>query len=355
MQATDCSSSLCQNSDRASWAQETRVAYREFGQTLTDKDEQLETQAGGDREADAKPAARDVFGEATLVAPPSPDRLPPMLFLAALVHGILIIGVTFNAVLGDDFQDAISLEVTIVADPERNFVDTDRAKYLAQASQEGQGNTLETVRASAPTQSSVPIDNIGVEDGDALDESTNQVETADQLLSTEREQDLKVADAPREEPNPDVSTALALEAGLEVTMPLPQDRESTLQVQDDDPRHLVTSVDTKDSKIATYIDRWRRKIETIGVNYFPELGITESMTGSPTLQVTINSSGHLDSALVRKSSGSKTLDQAVLNILRRASPFDPFSEEIRADHDRLTFVYKWKVNDKAPQTAASAR
>ena len=30
-----------------------------------------------------------------------PDRLPPMLFLSALVHGVLIIGITFNAVIGD--------------------------------------------------------------------------------------------------------------------------------------------------------------------------------------------------------------------------------------------------------------
>ena len=45
--------------------------------------------------------------EMVLESLPVPDRLPPMLFLAALIHGILIIGVTFNAVLGDEFKDAI--------------------------------------------------------------------------------------------------------------------------------------------------------------------------------------------------------------------------------------------------------
>lgn len=72
---------------------------------------------------------------------PYPDRLPPMLFLAALVHGILILGITFNAVIGDAFSEAISLEVTIVADPEHNVLDPERADYLAQASQEGAGAT----------------------------------------------------------------------------------------------------------------------------------------------------------------------------------------------------------------------
>src|SRR3989337_2650192 len=69
-----------------------------------------------------------------------PDRLPPMLFLAALVHGILIIGITFNAMMGDEYADAISLEVTILADPERSSATPDDADYLAQASQEGGGN-----------------------------------------------------------------------------------------------------------------------------------------------------------------------------------------------------------------------
>ena len=50
-----------------------------------------------------------MLSEFTLEAAPTPDRLPPMLFLAALVHGILIIGVTFNAVLGDEFAEVIDM------------------------------------------------------------------------------------------------------------------------------------------------------------------------------------------------------------------------------------------------------
>ena len=56
-----------------------------------------------------------------LVPPQTPDRLPAMLFLAALVHGILIIGITFNPYILDDLSDAISLEVSIVADPDQQI------------------------------------------------------------------------------------------------------------------------------------------------------------------------------------------------------------------------------------------
>ena len=291
--------------------------------------------------------------EFTLEAPPAADRLPPMLFLAALIHGILIIGVTFNAVLGDEFSDVISLEVTIVADPEKSYVDVEQAEYLAQASQQGDGNTTESVRPSAPLQSNAPIDNVGAEVGDSLDESIQPDDSADELISTQTEQPVQVAENPRQDPAPDPTTALALEAGVESSLPLPQDQNATLMIKDDNPRQLVTSVDTKESKIASYLDRWKRRIETVGVKYFPEESVAQGITGSPTLQVTISASGQLDAASIRKSSGSRVLDQAALNILRRASPFDPFPETIRVDYDQLIFAYKWKFEESEIPTTAS--
>ena len=102
------------------------------------------------------------------MAPIVPDRLPAMLFLAALIHGILIIGVTFNAQIANPFADAISLEVTIVADPDQQIDRPDEAQYLAQASQEGGGNITDQIRPSAPLQSAIPVDNQGIDEGTAL-------------------------------------------------------------------------------------------------------------------------------------------------------------------------------------------
>ncbi|MFQ5982236.1 MAG: energy transducer TonB [Woeseiaceae bacterium] len=276
---------------------------------------------------------------------PVPDRLPPMLFLAALIHGILIIGITFNAVLGSEASDAISLEVTIVADPDQEIDRPEEAEYLAQASQEGGGNTVEQVRPGAPLQSSTPIDNIGTETGDSLTESSRLEEVADQLLTTRTEQRLIVPDEPRDDPSLDESTAIALESGVLQTLPLPREDEANFLIHDQNLRQLVTSVDTKESNVAGYLERWKTKIETIGVKYFPERGAMQGMTGSPTLEVTINASGQLAEVVVRQSSGSKLIDQAALNILRRAAPFDPFPEAIRLDYDQLRFAYKWQFNE----------
>ena len=134
------------------------------------------------------------------MAPVVPDRLPAMLFLAALVHGILIIGVTFNAAITDQFADAISLEVTIVANPDQQIDRPDEAAYLAQASQEGSGNITDQIRPSAPLQSALPVDNQGSEHGSALSDAQAHERSADEVLATDSPSDRQVAIDPRTDP-----------------------------------------------------------------------------------------------------------------------------------------------------------
>lgn len=294
-------------------------------------------------------------GDIQLVPPEKPDRLPAMLFLAALIHGILIIGITFNPYILDDFSDAISLEVTIVADPDQRIDRPDEAEYLAQASQQGGGNTTEEVRPSSPLESASPIDNLGEENAESLVESTAHEQSADQLVTTQSKQDLQVADELRQDPQPDDSTAIALERGSDVTLPLPQAEDSSLLIHDDDPRQLVISADTRESVIAGYLDNWKRRIEAVGQEYFPELGDLPDVTGSPTLEVSIESSGQLAEVVIRKSSGSAVLDKAALDILRRASPFEPFPPEVRSEYDRLRFAYKWVFATDMPSATANVR
>ena len=276
-----------------------------------------------------------------------------MLFLAALIHGILIIGITFNPYAVDQLVNAISLEVTIVADPNQQIDRPDQAEYLAQASQLGGGNTTKDVRPSAPLESASTIDNLGEENGESLRESERHEISADQVLAAQSDQDFQVADDLRDQPQDTYSTAIALESGGDRTLPLPQDDAATLLIHDDDPRQLIISADTRESTIAAYLDHWKRRIEAVGDEYFPELGELEDLTGSPTLEVSIDATGHLAEVIIRKSSGSKVLDQAALDILRRASPFEPFPAEISEDYDRLRFAYKWLFSEQLIPSTAS--
>jgi len=101
------------------------------------------------------------------------------------------------------------------------------------------------------------------------------------------------------------------------------------------------------------VDRWKSKIEAVGGRYLPEQAALLGLTGSPTLEVTIDASGKLSEVIIRESSGSKLLDQAALNILQRAAPFDPFPKAVRLDHPELNFVYKWRFSDTSVPSTAS--
>ncbi len=283
----------------------------------------------------------DPLDELQLVTPAVPDRLPAMLFLAALVHGVLIIGVTFNAELADRFANVIALEVTIVANPDQQIDRPDDAEYLAQASQEGGGNTAEQVRASAPLQSAMTVDNDGTEDGTALVDADTHQQSADEVLASQDASDRQVEIEPRTDPQTENSIAIVMEAGNEVTLPLPQEDPASMLIHADEPRQLIISADTRESVIATYLDNWKRRIEAVGASYLPQLGDLDNITGSPTLMVRIDVTGELLEAVIRKSSGSTILDLAALDILQRASPFNPFPPEISAEYDTVRFEYKW--------------
>ena len=137
-----------------------------------------------------------------------------------------------------------------------------------------------------------------------------------------------------------------MEAGSEVTLPLPQEEQASMLIHDDEPRQLIISADTRESVIAAYLDRWKRRIEAVGESYLPELGELKGISGSPTLMVAIDVSGDLTEAVIRKSSGSAVLDLAALDILQRASPFDPFPPEVGAEYDVVRFEYKWLFADQ---------
>ncbi len=280
------------------------------------------------------------------MAPVIPDRLPAMLFLAALFHGILIIGVTFNAAITDQFADAISLEVTIVADPDQQIDRPDEAAYLAQASQEGGGNITDQIRPSAPLQSAMPVDNEGREDGTALTDALAHERSADEVLATESPSDRQVAIDSRTDPQPQDSVAVAMEAGSEVTLPLPQEDKASFLLTDDDPKQLIIAADTRESAAAAYLDSWKRRIEAVGAAYLPELGKLENLNGSPTLLVRIGKNGELLEAVVSRTSGSPILDLASVDIIQRASPFNEFPPPMASEYDKVAFEYKFLFTEQ---------
>jgi len=284
----------------------------------------------------------------------SDERLGSTLFLAALVHGVVILGVTFTAASVDDDGAIPSLNVTLVLDTEPEEVAVDTADFLANHDQRGVGEAAKGLKPTSTLAADNPVTQVGDPLGADAADGTPRTETAsaEQLVSRERGDERVLAmPQPTDDPAPTRQRAATL---VQQTAPQTNVLELSLRAElpdgSDDARTLFATPSTRDSGLAEYLDEWRRRVERIGTANYPTALLDNVGAGRPTLEVVIRADGRLDDIVVRRSSGDKALDQAALRILRLAAPFAPLPQSIRADYDVLRFAYEWDFSRVAADT-----
>ena len=101
--------------------------------------------------------------------PPANDRMLTTCFLAALFHGIVILGVTFTSPGSKaDDDGAPALEVVLVNDQAPSVAKNPNAQYLSERTQKGSGNTLKRERTLIPKSSLMPVERPGTPSGDGM-------------------------------------------------------------------------------------------------------------------------------------------------------------------------------------------
>ncbi len=269
------------------------------------------------------------------------DRLVSMLVLAALLHGILILGVTFGP-LAEDSSGSKGLEVLLVSEelPEARHNET--ATYLSQRTQLGSGNTPERTAAripGAPPGGATPP---------AAPPDRRTESAADELLSTTvpRARVLYTASTPTppaERPEArDLPLLLGPGQGAAPAAAQRLDAAADLALRGRKRDELYVTADTRAADLAPYLDGWRRRVERIGTLNYPSAAQRRGLKGNPVIEVVIDRGGRLESAAVRSSSGYPEIDAAALDILKLASPFDPFPPELSDRYRVLHFAYEWQ-------------
>jgi protein TonB len=276
---------------------------------------------------------------------PVRDRLLMTLFLAALVHGMLILGLTF-AGSGSPDNSARGIDVLLASDELPTAAHNDAAAYLAQRTQLGSGN------ASAPTAlhnqdaAASPPPHPGEAQGTSLNNAAAVAAQADEpvLTTTAARTDIRYFSA-RDQP-------LAAEAPA--ARPLDSDT-GAVQLRGLKRQELWITPDTRESIIAPYLDSWRRRVERIGTLNYPTAAQRAGVQASPVLEVAIQADGRLSKAEIMTSSGYPDLDAAALAILKLASPFDPFPPDLAARYHTLRFAYEWQfTGGRVAQGAVTA-
>jgi protein TonB len=275
--------------------------------------------------------------------PPANDRMLTTIFLAALLHGIVILGVTFSSPGADDDRDgAPGLEVILVNDQAPSSKRNPGAHYLAQRNQQGSGNTLALERALIPKSSLAPADRPGVANGEgATMRQAGEDAGADTVLNTTAPTTRILYFAAPATPQDAAEQPLALEKRPNLGMN-PNDDGISLRLRGEAKNRLWVAADTQESDVAEYLDGWRRKVERVGTLNFPSAARRQKLSGTPVVEVTIDANGHLDKAVLRRSSGHPEIDDAALRILKLAAPFDPFPRALSAKHDQIRIAYEWQ-------------
>jgi protein TonB len=250
----------------------------------------------------------------------SRDRLSAMVVIAALLHGLVLLGVTFTAPGGrDDPQRA--LEVLLVSDELPEARDNEDAAYIAQRSQEGSGDPRERRAAELPGVDPQPAF--------AADADRNPRLLEDELLTTSA----PALSTIRIDPAPEAELVLSQQ---ELTQLLVGD--DSLRLRGETREELYVSPDTRASRMAPWLHAWVQRVEQAGEAPTKRRG----KSGSLLLEVRIRNDGQLLSARIQRSSGHADLDAAAQEILELASPFDPFPPDLARDFRTLRVAYEWQ-------------
>lgn len=270
------------------------------------------------------------------------DRLGFTLFLAAVLHAALILGLGFT--LAEPSQISKTLEITL-----STFQSEEKPKeadFLAQNNQQGSG-TLEHKAAPKTTEQALFQDSEvkRVTPPAAPQQPAAQQQAPKAAVATRAPQQQKTP-VKREEakPTPQARPAPVFDSAQLSSEIASLEAELAQEVQQYAKRpkiHRLNAASTMRDKGAWYKDEWRKKVERVGNLNYPDEARRQGIYGSLRLLVSINRDGTLYEVQVLESSGQRLLDQAALRIVRLAAPFAPFTGDL-ADVDRLEIIRTWR-------------
>ena len=270
-----------------------------------------------------------------------PDILTITLFIAAALHAIVILGVSFEPFL-DEMRTPPALEVILVqkSDSER----PDEADYLAQSAQDGGGISEDNARPASAFSSLQDLDTDGIAATPMLagapETRDNRADAVLTNLFSENEINL---DLPQQENNTqDLPEDIVLvEQDLDIarlTAEIDRQQEEFAKR----PKKKFLTARTHEAASAEYMYRWVEKVERVGNLNYPDVARRRQLTGALVLIVGIFKNGDIESITVDESSGHRLLDDAARRIVELAGPFEPLTGQLAMETDILYIVRTWE-------------
>ena len=207
------------------------------------------------------------------------------------------------------------------------------ADALAQVNRDGGGNA-ESGRATSP------LPDMGrYADGSLLDMQRQRVAELEQQqarLLAQLRADKAETLLSRPQPAKTTDKGTAPETDATTTLLARREAEIARDISDYNKRPVKTQLTPSTRKVAyaMYYTAFQQRIEQTGTRHFPERD-GKKLYGELIVYIPVFQDGSIyekeGGPRIERSSGSAALDQAALNIVRRAAPFGQFPSELRRD------------------------
>lgn len=260
---------------------------------------------------------------------------------AVALHAGLIFGIGFE---DRPSPTAAVQEVTTVLT--ENLQKNEKADFIANASQEGGGESDTKQRFENNTISPLDSDTVNPTDDIVTQQQTKreQLYQESYLRTTlswskiNKENDNK-KDKHSQELEEQEQRLQQQIATLETKISTNQQllaKKSAVQT--------VSSNSTTTGEAAEYIENFRQQAYRIGNQQYPQEARAKGLKGDVRLLVIIEPNGQIKALKVLESSGSKILDDAAKESVRKAAPFGAFSKDMK-DILELRIIRTWRFGD----------
>ena len=275
----------------------------------------------------------------------SHDRLGFAFCLVLALHAAFILGVSFTQ--QERSPAASKLEITLAQHKSQQA--PAQADFLAQNNQQGSGTLNEKAMLTSREMANFQ-DTMIREVAQQQMQTTRQAKlAATSRLTTTNYNITKINTQQHQQKSIDPSELLNQElaiiqrnleiASLEAKLDIQQ------QAYANRPRiRRLTSVATKQSDDALYLHNWRSKVETIGNQHYPSTAKQQQLYGDLRMVVSLLPNGDVLQIKILQSSGYKILDQAAINIVHLAAPYDPFPQTMLKNVDVLEIIRTWRFH-----------
>jgi protein TonB len=268
------------------------------------------------------------------------DRLGMMLFLGAMMHGLVILGISFTTPEPVKTPPSPMLDIILVQS--KSSKAPDEADYLAQASQDGGGTVDKKSHLSKPVQGPSVTPNTSLnKHKPKLAQSPKSKPVKKKIITSEQGKNFVLSKPDKKTPKRQqqlTNTQQLISRSLEIAS-LTAEINKKITSYANRPRKKHISARTREYAPAAYMNAWTRKVERIGNLNYPDEARRQRLSGRLRLTVAINKDGSIREIKVNQSSGHTVLDDSAIRIVKLGAPYARIPDNIKEGGEPVEILY----------------